>query len=286
MRSYLAVQREVDGRMSTLLRDAARDTAKRITELMASPSYSSAVRRAQLQLVLRETYAELDSMFGGMNREISRGLKAATKAAAEAETLLMRPYFDAAGAKPLGDGYLREQLKLGAQTARNLESRLSNGISLSRQVYRTETLTKGWMEKVINRALVRGASAKELSKEVRGFIRPDVRGGVSYAANRLARTEINNAFHTTQLRIHEDEPWVDGIRWNLSGSHPRHDKCNDYAEQVHYTGGEAGVFRNGAAPSKPHPQCLCYVTAELVDEGTFVSKLTGGKYDRYASRFA
>jgi hypothetical protein len=32
---------------------------------------------------------------------------------------------------------------------------------------------------------------------------------------------------------------------------------------------------------KPHPQCLCYITAETDDEDAFVNGFLHGKYDQY-----
>jgi hypothetical protein len=137
------------------------------------------------------------------------------------------------------------------------------------------------VDRQVNLAILSGESWKELGDRVKGSINPNVRGGVAYAAKRLGRTELNNAFHTAQRVAHEKEPWVDSFVWHLSGSHSTPDECDEYAREVHYPGGLPGHFQKGSLPNKPHPQCLCYTTAESIDEDSFVNAFLDGKYDTY-----
>jgi hypothetical protein len=76
---------------------------------------------------------------------------------------------------------------------------------------------------------------------------------------RLARTELNNAFHLSQIYSFYDRPYILGVKWNLSESHPRPDECNEYAQGDH-VGMGSGVFRVQDTPAKPHPNCFCYLT--------------------------
>jgi hypothetical protein len=158
-------------------------------------------------------------------------------------------------------------------------------IPLSNQVYRTESLTKGWVQGVINRAVGRGLSARELAAEVRQFIRPDVRGGVSFAAMRLARTELNNAHHAAAISSIIDKPWVEGMQWTLSGSHPKTDICDSLATENKFDRGP-GVFPRNEVPPKPHPQCFCYLVPKQVDEDDFVAAFQRGSYDQFLSKLA
>lgn len=153
-------------------------------------------------------------------------------------------------------------------------------ISLSQQVYRTEKLASGWVDEKVNLALGRGLTAREIAKEVKDSIRPDVPGGVSYAAMRLGRTEVNNAFHTAAIVSSVDKPWVSGQQWHLSGSHPKKDICNLLAEDNKFGLGK-GIFPRDNVPKKPHPQCLCYLAPQLQDEDEFVAAFASGAYDTY-----
>lgn len=168
----------------------------------------------------------------------------------------------------------------GAASVEAAARRVEGHIPLSQQVYRTTQLSKGAVDKAINMALAQGLSASQLAKLVSGMINPNMPGGVSYAAKRLGRTELNNAFHESAKARLASAPWVDAVRWHLSGSHGVHDICNQYAENDNEGIGE-GLWPAGKVPAKPHPQCLCYVSAELPSDKQFVDTLRTGAYDPY-----
>lgn len=149
--------------------------------------------------------------------------------------------------------------------ARMLTDRARRARELSQRVYRNADLMSGRIERLIRVGIVQGLSAKELARSVRDFIRPDVKGGTAYAAMRLARTELNNAFHEQQKQVMEDKPWVNGADWNLSRSHPHKDRCDELAEEGPYPAGEV--------PDKPHPQCLCYLTYDMISDSAMVDLL-------------
>jgi predicted nucleic acid-binding protein len=151
-------------------------------------------------------------------------------------------------------------------------------IPLAEKVYRTAELTRGWVESRVTKAIARGATPAELAKEVRRFINPATPGGASYAAKRLARTEINNAYHAVIAVHNEDKPWVTNIKWNLSGSHPTTDICDVYAKK------NGGLFPKDKVPRKPHPQCLCYIVPVVIDDELFIKRWRSGAYNEYVAR--
>ena len=153
-------------------------------------------------------------------------------------------------------------------------------VPLAQQVYKTAALTEGWVESRIDRAIARGATVAELAREVRDFINPKTPGGATYAARRLARTEINAAYHAVTIVHAEDKPWVIGMHWRLSGSHATLDACDRYAKNNH-SGLGPGVFPVDETPPKPHPQCLCTVYPELMPEDEFVRIASDGRFDGY-----
>lgn len=142
---------------------------------------------------------------------------------------------------------------------------------LSSRVFKNSELAAGRIDKIVNSALARGLSARELAKEIRTFILPTTPGGVSYAAMRLARTELNNSFHAASTATY-DRPWVSKVVWHLSGSHPKPDACNTLA---------AKKYEPDAVPDKPHPQCLCFTTAETVSPAEFRQAMASGQYDNW-----
>ena len=141
---------------------------------------------------------------------------------------------------------------------------------LSSTVYKTQQLTLKWVDKRIAQGLASGWSASKLAGELKGMIDPAVKGGVSYAAMRTARTEINNAFHASSAERYLNSPVVLEVDWHLSSSHPEGDVCDDLQANSPYP--------KKSVPQKPHPQCYCYITPSLPEPAKFVDNLFKGKY--------
>jgi hypothetical protein len=144
---------------------------------------------------------------------------------------------------------------------------------LSKRVYLNRALDDGRVVQIIRQGLISGLSAKELAADVYKYVSPTAPGGASYAAMRLARTEINNAFHERQI-LGANRPGVSAVKWNLSGSHRVPDLCNVYA--AHGGNGEWAV---GEVPEKPHPNCFCYLTYVMISSAEFKKKLAAGDFD-------
>ena len=275
-RTHLGDQREFDRELSKVLRDAASEGQRAILRIVGD-GVGAEARRSQLRLAIETLRVQADGLWGGsISSAISRGIDRTTQSAVVALLEL-----DMALAGAIADQGLATSLLAASQSAMdNVRSRILNGIRLSDKVYKTEAIANGWIEREINRGILLGRSAKEIARSVAKYINPNTPGGVSYAAKRLGRTELNNAFHTTTIRAAQDKPWVVGFKWNLSGSHPRKDECNEYAEKDHDGLGD-GIFSKRNVPMKPHPQCLCYVTTVDVGEDEFLDALVAGKYDKF-----
>lgn len=143
--------------------------------------------------------------------------------------------------------------------------------ALSSQVYETKALVSGWVDSAVNVSLARGETAAQLAARVRKFVSPNTPGGASYAARRLARTEINNAFHATTIDRYQKSGIVEEVDWNLSSSHPEGDECDDLKDNSPYN--------VDMVPEKPHPQCFCFITPALPSRSQFMENLFAGKYD-------
>lgn len=273
------VSQGMEAALNNLLVDAATDAVLRMTALAGRAGVGAQVRRAQYAQVRAELLKTAEGLYTGAGGVLVQSAAAAGAEAAKAATRLDDVLFrEFGGVPPALAAAHRAQAR---NTINQYIARTTNGIPLSDQVYKTQRLSSGFIDQQINRSILLGESWKEMADRVKGSIRPDTRGGVAYAAKRLGRTEINNAFHTAQVNAHLDEPWVVGYKWNLSGSHPKADKCDELANEEHYQGGGPGVFRKGDVPQKPHPQCMCFITTEAVDEDEFVNGFLRGDYDKY-----
>lgn len=276
---YLATQVEHDREMAMVLRDAANEAETLMTKLGTKYGIGSEVRRAQISLVLRELRGQQGVMWGNISDTLSIHMDYAADAAAEGEEMLTDYLFRNVGG-PIPE--LQEAYRAQARaTVSAYKSRLANNIPLSQQVYRTSALANGYVDRSVNRGILLGKSAKEIAADVKGLINPNTPGGVSYAAMRLGRSELNNAFHTTQIGLRKNDPFVTAMKWNLSESHPKADNCNDYAENAHFDGGGAGEYRPIEVPGKPHPHCFCYLTSVSVSDADFVKQFINGDYNSY-----
>lgn len=283
---YLRVEEDFEGKLLTTLERTARETRREIRALAGKRGIGAGVRRDQLRLVLKVTLERQAELWRIVGSQVQAGrvdaLAAAVKTNFVYEDVLLRSVLTSAQRRVLLES-------AQAQAAKGIDAVIAKltGLSdyeLSAQVYKTQSLSNGRVRNVIVNALGRGASWKELADDVAGLINPRTPGGVSYAAKRLGRTEINNAYHAAAVTEGRQSPFIIGQKWNLSGSHKVPDECNQYAESAHQRDGEPGVFRPGDVPGKPHPQCLCYLTPVTPSREEFMTNFFAGRYDSYLGR--
>ncbi len=271
LREYLRAQRRLDASLNAILQRAARDAERRVRALeLARPGIGVRVRQAQLTATLtaiRELQEELWQQ--GIGPLITSSLPEAQAAAVRAGELLDSVLFEAL--RPQQAEAMRDVARRMAQSGLITDAN-RQAVELSPRVYRNAELASGAIERTIRSGIIQGLSARELAGTVRLFISPTTPGGVSYAAKRLARTELNNAFHNRQIATAQNKPWVLGAKWNLSGSHPKIDECDDFSSRdAHRLG--AGVYRADDVPQKPHPHCLCFLTYETMSVDAFMDDL-------------
>jgi hypothetical protein len=146
-----------------------------------------------------------------------------------------------------------------------------NGYRLSDRVWRNSIEVRRNIDRVLDYHIPLGTSAVDIADILEKYLKPGAATwrtrkpyGVngSYAARRLSRTEITAAAGRSFLNASLMNPYVEGVKWNLSPSHPKVDICDDNA-----SGGPDGngVYAVEDVPQYPaHPHCLCYLTAEVV----------------------
>lgn len=270
---YLRVQLAADSELRRVLELAARRSSSTVKglDLGEGTNFGDRVRIAQFQQVTADIAKIQNELWQqGVGPIITRNYPKAQNAADRSFSAIEKDLL-----KSTGDKRAAQQLINQARRT------VSQGLSLDRvrrvrdlspSVYKNADLASGRVQRTIRAGIIRGLSAEELAKEVSRYISPRVKGGVAYAALRLARTELNNAFHESQKLKAQDAPWVKGLKWNRSGSHPKRDACDDLAEANDYGLGK-GIYPADRVPDKPHPQCLCYTTYETVSESEMLSLL-------------
>lgn len=279
--AYARVQRITDREILRLLRESYRDVSRMLNEMARRPGVGAAVRREQLQTVKRNLLREQAAVYRRMGDIVgARRLEAMARAVA-LETRVAGVLLQAAGRadliEPLRAGLMRGM----EQTLEIAVTRMTQSqFPLSERIYRTRLWLDGRLDRMINSALARGLTVREFAREALDWFNPNTPGGVRYASLRLARSEINNAFHAVAVNQVAEAPWVNAMQWHLSRSHPKADDCDRLAREDQFKLGP-GRFRPRDVPRKPHPQCFCYITPVVVDEDEFLDHLIAGRYDGY-----
>lgn len=148
-----------------------------------------------------------------------------------------------------------------------------NGYRLSDRIWNVAALERRRLDLYLDTAIREGRGALTMSRELEAFLIPGrslpatnapYGTTASFDAMRLARTEITRAHGQAAQASAAMNPFVSGMKWNLSGRHPKIDICDQYAR-----GGPNGdgVYPLGEVPIyPPHPMCLCTLTNSLVGD--------------------
>ncbi len=272
---YMKIQSQTDTRIRTILVEAAEDANDQVSALSKNSTFSAGVRTAQLRLVMSTIKDVLNDVFDGITPLIRQGQISEAQAAVDGLTETDREYLESAlqSTAAVRDFIDSQKLQAKIQVVNAVNRVTKSDIPLSKRVYRSRALAQRWVQRDVTIGIAKGSSAKEIAAIVRKHIRPNTPGGVSYAALRLGRTELNNAFHATAIQLSQDRPWIEGMQWNLSSVHefdPQSvEVCETYAGQI---------FEVNNVPRKPHPQCRCFVSPVLEPVDVFIRNLTAGQY--------
>jgi len=273
---YLTVQQLYDTKIVSMLQRAQYDAGV-AADKWNRTNIGDRTKRYQFNLVKDEIRTIIKTMFKDLVPVINAGQQDAAEAAAKAalaqDAQVLDVLFPNDKAREAWEQSFILSARHGIQAA--IFRITKTKLPLSSQVYRTSAMESGRLDRKINSALARGASAKELADLVRNDIKPSVPGGVSYAAMRLGRSEINNAFHAMSVDQAQEDPWVEQMEWHLSKVHKPDpgDLCEKYADTQY--------FPKDEVPPKPHPQCMCYVTRKEMSWDNFTSALESGKFDDF-----
>jgi hypothetical protein len=274
LQPYRRVQAKAEEDLLRILEATAKAIQKRIGGLPSG--VGGDIRKSQLIMTLSAIRKMQRAMWlGPIGSALAQSVVDAEEAAEIAIETMTRVAYGALG-KPAADALILG-LRLAAQSGLKSDSARRKR-ELSERVYRQASIQTGKVEDLIRQGIISKLSARELAATVYEHISPTTKGGASYAALRLARTEINNAFHGRQLEGAK-RPGITGAKWNLSGSHRVPDECNVYAA---FNGD--GVYPVDDVPEKPHPQCFCFLTYETMSSDDFQKSLAAGDFDAEIDR--
>lgn len=159
-----------------------------------------------------------------------------------------------------------------------------NGYTLSDRVWRVAADVRVRIDRLLDYHIAQGTGAVKIAELLEDFLTPGARlistrtpygREGSYAARRLARTEISAAAGRATVNASIANPFVGGIQWRLSASHTGKDICDENA-----TGGANGdgIYPPDKLPQYPaHPHDLCsLLPVPIGDTAALVAELRAG----------
>lgn len=279
-----------DREVIALLRQTALDINRMLRRLGATEDQGigAIVRREQLLLVKRELKREEAQLWEKLGDKIkARRARAAARVIGLGKDMnnhLLGTVGGLVEGAQIAEALAQAEIDAAKSGIDRMMARLAGKsyVPLSERVYNSSVAVQGMIDNLVNSALSRGLSAREFANEAKPFINPDTPGGLRYASMRLARTEINNAAHAVSVDMFSKYPWVERVKWNLSGSHPKPDICNELASGGYKGRGE---YAPEDVPAKPHPQCFCFTTPVTPGDDEFLDNLLDGRYDDYLEKY-
>lgn len=165
------------------------------------------------------------------------------------------------------------------------------GWRLSDRVWLARSTVRAAIDDALREAIRDGLPAAEVADRLERFLRPRARlvrtatgvnpryqGAGSYSGRRLVRTEVSRAHAAATVQSAQVlGPLAQGLRFQLSPSHVRADRCDPLAD--HDEGLGRGVYPVDAFPAPPrHPHCLCCASVVVVprDEAVAVIRARYG----------
>lgn len=286
IRAYAQVQVVTDQQIAIILADAADAMRADMARILSKGkiTMSDQIRHQQMATVRKALLEHQSAALRALGRVVeARRLEAAARAI-QLGNAMDAYVLDRLGRNSLAQEVLTNLAYGLEQTTEVALARMGYSYTdLSERIYNNDVWLGSRIDNRITAMLAQGLTAKEFAAEAVNWFNPNTPGGVRYASMRLARSEINNAFHAVSVQQVQDKPWVHAMQWHLSGSHPKADVCDEYANEDKFDLG-AGVWPKGEVPRKPHPHCFCYATGIQVDEDEFLNTLLGGGYDDWIAK--
>lgn len=276
---YIAVQKRADKRIFNALRNASKDLDEAMKDIEEKEArgvtVSGGLRRSQLLSSKGVITRIISTLYSTIGDTVKSSQEEAAAAAAEQAFEDQERIWRLIEPNEDKRNLLRDTASATAerQVQATMTRILDTKQPLSKRIYKAQSNTQMKVAKTVNIHLAKGSSAAVMARDLRQYFNPNVPGGVNYAASRLARTEINNAFHAQAIADAQQYPWVEYVEWHLSKSHPARQPecmCDQYAEQK--------IFATNNVPNKPHPNCLCYIVPVIPTQEVAEQMVKQGQY--------
>lgn len=244
------------------------------------------LRRAHLTALAKVLDNAVDTLREGLTGTVTQGIQGAVQAAISGPEKVT---------KKVLDGFFHPSevkwmfASINERAIKSLLTRTRHGLKLSDRVWRIGKDNRQAIRRVVEDGVTRGLDSRKLAKQVQQYVKPDVftvmkaetrrnlgvSSNVSFEAMRLARSEVNNAFHEGTVNAYTGIPSALGVYFRMSASHPLQDQCDVLASH-----NGTGFFPQGEEPSLPHSQCKCSLIPAMEDVDKFTARLHSWMNDK------
>lgn len=272
---YVRAQQRTDSHIRRLLRQAATDTARLITQGLGPLRDGAAVRGSNYQVMRNQILALEQNLWSSIQVEVRNGVGNVTALVERHQAQLVRLLGE--DVSRANQALLRTLVADAENLASQLRSQYLASYDISNIIVRNEFIMRMNIDAIIQRGIAEGLSSSRIASEIRALVSPATPGGTSYNALRISRTEMHDAFHNVSNNAYSQAPWVEAEKWELSGSHTDLDECDELAENDGFGLG-AGVFPKEATPQPPHPNCLCFLNPITIEREEFEKAVSSGGF--------
>ncbi len=253
---------------------------------------TSQIRKAQLLALIALLKEQQNKLEGQLTMNLKKYIKANADAATDYAKAIDVKATEEAGVSKVSTSKVRELYFSANQRAVEVcWSRTHKGLYLSDRIWTKSKRYRENMAEIIQDAVAEGQDCVKTARMFEKYVKTGkktlakqypnmmkrmgsrVSEDICYEALRLARTEMTAAYGEATIQSAMVSPSCSGVKFILSGSHPKYDIC-DHICGVDEYGLGIGVYPIDKAPSYPfHPNCLCITLTVNENPSDFVDRL-------------
>lgn len=253
---------------------------------------TSKIRKQQLLTLVEMLKKQQNKLEGQLTTIFEEYIKANADAATEYTKAIDVKAVQEAGVSKVSTSKVRELYFSSNQRAiEACWARSHEGLYLSDRIWTKSKRYRENMTEIIQSAVAEGQDCVKTAKMLEKYVKTGkktlakqypnmmermgdrVPEDICYESLRLARTEMTAAYGEATIQSAMVSPSCSGVKFILSGSHPKYDIC-DHICGVDDFGLGIGSYPVDKAPAYPfHPNCLCITLTVNENPGDFVDRL-------------
>jgi hypothetical protein len=252
----------------------------------------SQIRKMQLLALIEILKKQQNKLESKLTTIFEKYIKANAGAATEYAKAIDIKAVQEAGVSKVSTSKVKELYFSSNQRAiETCWSRTHNGLYLSDRIWTKSKRYRENITEIIQSAVAEGQDCVKTARMLEKYVKTGkktlakqypnmmkrmgsrVPEDICYESLRLARTEMTAAYGEATIQSAVVSPSCSGVKFILSGSHPKYDICDDICGVDDYGLG-IGCYPVDKAPTYPfHPNCLCVTLTINENPSDFVDRL-------------